>query len=118
MSAGRALDDQRILTELIAEFIDMKSARHGANCCGISSARPSSIAPLPTLYEAFGCWLASNPKLTKTALPPRFAVREALAMKPRPCLESRVAPHSRSLKVRGAARGFAQDPVARWTTPR
>ena len=51
MAACRALEDQRVLTELIAEFLDMRSARHAANCCDTSQMRPSSNSTAATLYK-------------------------------------------------------------------
>jgi hypothetical protein len=42
ITARRAFEHQRVLTELIAKFLDMKSARHAANCCDTSWTRPSS----------------------------------------------------------------------------
>ena len=50
MAARRAFENQRALTELIAEFLDMKSTRHAANCCDSSWSRPSSIDRTVTLY--------------------------------------------------------------------
>ena len=45
------LEDQRVLPEFVAQCVDMKFARHGANCCDPLTARPSSSYDPPTLYE-------------------------------------------------------------------
>jgi hypothetical protein len=45
------LEYQRVLAELVAQFVDMEFARHGANCCDPLTARPSSSYDPPTLYE-------------------------------------------------------------------
>ena len=51
VAARGAFEDQRVLTELIAEFIDMKSAHHATNCYDTSQMRPSSNDIGTTLYK-------------------------------------------------------------------
>jgi hypothetical protein len=53
MTARRAFEDQCVLTELIAKFLDMKSACHAANCCDTSQMRPSSMGAASTLYKEY-----------------------------------------------------------------
>ena len=50
---GRTLENQRVLTKLVAQLIDTKFARHAANCSGTAPARPSSTWDSQTLYECF-----------------------------------------------------------------
>jgi len=38
MPAGAARELERVLTELVAEFVDVKVAPHGANCYGERAA--------------------------------------------------------------------------------
>jgi hypothetical protein len=51
MAARLAFENQRVLIELIAKFLDMKSTRHAANCCDTLQARPSSMGAASTLYK-------------------------------------------------------------------
>ena len=53
MAARGAFEDQRVLTELIAEFLDMKSTRHATNCYDTSQMRPSSNDTATTLYKTY-----------------------------------------------------------------
>jgi hypothetical protein len=50
------------LAKFIAQFLDMKSARHGADCYGTGAARPSSIRTWQALYDAGVNAGASRPK--------------------------------------------------------
>jgi hypothetical protein len=52
MAAGDALEDQGVLAKLIAQFVDVKSARHAADCYGTGAPRPSSTHAGQTLYDA------------------------------------------------------------------
>jgi hypothetical protein len=52
VAARNAFEDQGVLAKLIAQFVDMKSARHGADCYGTGAARPSSTHAGQTLYDA------------------------------------------------------------------
>src|ERR1700730_178657 len=51
MPARTALEHQRILTELVAQFVDMKSGRHSADCYDTAAARPSSGWLVLILYK-------------------------------------------------------------------
>jgi hypothetical protein len=42
VAARRAFQNQGVLTEFIAQFIDMEMRRHAANCSNDASASPSS----------------------------------------------------------------------------
>ena len=69
MAAGRAFEDQCVLTELIAKFLNMKSARHAANCCGTSQTRPSSVDRTVILYSGL-----SDATHVVTGRPERIAI--------------------------------------------
>jgi hypothetical protein len=56
VAARPAFEGQRVLTELVAQFVDVEFARHGANCCDLRPARPSSTHHPRTLYE----WLTTR----------------------------------------------------------
>jgi hypothetical protein len=60
MTARRALEDQSILAKLIAQFVDMKSAEHGADCYDTAAARPSSTKTKGTLYKTDSSPLAES----------------------------------------------------------
>jgi hypothetical protein len=51
VTAFSAFEHQRILAELIAQFIDPDFPRHDADCHESDSQRPSSTQAMPVLYE-------------------------------------------------------------------
>lgn len=48
-----AFQNQRVLTELVTQFLDLKFARHAAIVAARGPARPSSIRRAPILYGQF-----------------------------------------------------------------
>jgi hypothetical protein len=68
-----ALEDQRVLAELVAQFVDSDFTRHGANCCDPRTARPSSSYDRRTLYELAATRSCFNAVTDRPPLP--FATR-------------------------------------------
>jgi hypothetical protein len=86
MTAGRAFEDQCVLTELIAKFLDMKSARHAANCCDTSQMRPFSNSSASTLYKEYAAarQQTASPTFSSTArdLPGDYRLNDAICSCP------------------------------------
>jgi hypothetical protein len=51
VAARNAFEDQGVLAKFIAQFVDMKSGCHAADCYDTGAARPSSIRTGKTLYD-------------------------------------------------------------------
>jgi hypothetical protein len=49
--AALAFQNQRVLSELVSQFLDLEFARHDAIVAALRLARPSSIRRPPVLYE-------------------------------------------------------------------
>jgi hypothetical protein len=60
MAARRALEGQRVLAKLIAQFVDMKFAGHATDCYEAARASPSSTGTEGTLYKQGSSPLAES----------------------------------------------------------
>jgi len=64
----RTFEHERVLTKLIAQFIDSDFARHGADCYGRTWSRPSSTCSVRVLYERKPFVLLQSPGDGETAV--------------------------------------------------
>lgn len=106
VAACNALEDQGVLAKFIAQFVDMKSDCHAADCHDTGAARPSSVRTGKTLYDAganSGANSDANAGSSRLSATPRLP--------PRRSLDPRVAPERprrwRRAAVNSSARGTA-----------
>jgi hypothetical protein len=82
VAARNAIEDQGVLAKLIAQFVDMKSARHGANCYGTGAARPSSTHAWQTLYDADANTIARSSRAKQSRTPTRRGLAQRQGCRP------------------------------------